>query len=462
MLYSEYCAEWQKNKTINPITKRKISENGTIYKQFLKACQIKTTVKQNIKNFCDQNKKLTEFINSKDKEYYNKLMQFCKSVLKDYDLSKEKPKEPKEPKELKEKPKEPKEIRKYLSKINNKECIKLTKNKNQYLLTDDILLYEQIGSDSLFGVIYKSMNINKHYKDIPDFVTKIQLKSKQFLNEYRILEKIIKLLEKQPTIPLIPQIYKIITCNNLIIDDKYPSILAKAKKTNKIYTMILYELVDGDLFSFLMKNTLNENIWKNIYEQIMMSIFFYHSVFKEFHGDTHTKNFLYRKIAPGGCFCYNINGINYYIENLGISWIIWDYGNSQPLEKLSNPTWIDDYIRFNLGPRKRDKEIEKSDFFKYYTVHDDKFGYLPDDYNIPKSILKLQEQIAEHIYYKSYKKPQSNSKYFMPNNPGSMTEYEWFVKLSENGILFSKTPIGKIISTTTFTNPNIYYYSSKK
>jgi hypothetical protein len=41
MLYSEYCAEWQKNKTINPITKRKISENGTIYKQFLKACQTK-------------------------------------------------------------------------------------------------------------------------------------------------------------------------------------------------------------------------------------------------------------------------------------------------------------------------------------------------------------------------------------------------------------------------------------
>jgi hypothetical protein len=243
-------------------------------------------------------------------------------------------------------------------------------------------------------------------------------------------------IRDRPTIPLLPQIYKIITCNNLIIDDKYPSILAKAKKINKIYTMILYELVDGDLFSFLMKNTLNENIWKNIYEQIMMSIFFYHSVFKEFHGDTHTKNFLYRKIAPGGCFCYNINGINYYIENLGISWIIWDYGNSQPLEKLSNPTWIDDYIRFNLGPRKRDKEIEKSIFFKYYTVHDDKFGYLPDDYNIPKSILKLQEQIAEHIYYKSYKKPQSNSKYFMPNNPGSMTEYEWFVKLSENGILF--------------------------
>ena len=451
-MYSEYCKEWQKNKNINPITKRSISENGTIYKQFVKACEKKTSIKQNIKNFCDQNKKLTEFINSKDEKYYNLLMQFCKSILEDYDLTKTK----EENKPI---------IEKYLSKLQNTECIKLTKNKNQYLLSDDILLYEQIGSDSVFGVIYKSMNINKQFKDIPEFVTKIQLNSKQFINENRILERIIKLQEKQyNNISLIPKIYKIITCNNLIIDNKYPSVLAKANKINKKYTMILYELAEGDLLNFLMKNkSLNEKLWKNIYEQIFMSIFFYHSVFKELHADTHTKNFLYRKIAPGGCFCYNINGINYYIENLGYLFMIWDYGNSQPLEKLSNPSWIDDYIIFNLGTRKRDEEIEKTVFFKINTIHNDKhFGYLPKNYNIPKSILKLQEDLAEHIYYKTYKKPQNNIKYFMPNNLGSMTEYIWFKKILETGLLFSKIPIGKIISTITFTNPNIYYYSGKK
>jgi hypothetical protein len=487
-MYSDYCLEWQKNKNINPITKRAISENGAVYKQFVKHCDKIMSVKHNIKNFCEQNKNLKEFINSKDEEYYNKLMQFCKSMLKDYDWGKpkakakeEKPKAKEEkPKAKEEKPKAKQEkpkakenkpkvkeeksnLDKYLSKLANNECIKLTKVNNQYLLTDDILLYKQIGSDSVFGVIYKSMNINKEYKDIPEFVTKIQLNSKQFTNEHRILEKIMKLKEKQPNICLIPDIYKIITCKNLIINDKYPSVLAKANKTNKKYTMILYELADGDLLNLLMKKTLNEEIWKNMYEQVIMSIFFYHSVFKELHADTHTKNFLYRKIAPGGCFCYNINGENYYIENLGYIFMIWDYGNSQPLEKLSNPSWIDDYINFNLGPRKRDIEIEKSDFFKYYSIHQDKeFGYLPTNYDIPKSVFKLQEKLAHHIYYESYKKPQSNIKYFMPNTPGSVTEYQWFKQFLDTGLLFSKKPIGKVISTITFNNSNIYYYSGKK
>jgi hypothetical protein len=448
-MYSEYCSEWKKNKNINPITKRAIAENGTIYKQFVKHCDKELSIKNNIKNFCDKNKKLKEFINSQDEEYYKQLMQFCKSILKEQ-----------KPELFTEKQQNNNTtIIKYLdSKLTNNECIKLTKNPNQYLLNDNILLFEKIGSDSVYGIVYKSMIIDK--PDIPYFVTKIQLNTKQFANENRVLLKIMKLLKIQ-NIPVIPYIYKIITCNNLIIDNRYPAVLAKANKTNKKYSMILYEFAANDLQNFLIKNSnLDEKIWKNMYEQIFMSIFVYHSVFNELHADTHIKNFLYRKITPGGCFCYNINGINYYIENLGYVWMIWDYGNSQPLNKLSNPSWIEDYIVFNLGTRIYNEEINKSDFFKVHAIHADKqFGYLPKNYIIPKTILNLQENLAEYIYYKTYKKAQSNNKYFMPNTQGSVTEYEWFIKLFESKLLFSKSPIGEIISTTTFTNPNIYYYN---
>ena len=55
-------------------------------------------------------------------------------------------------------------------------------------------------------------------------------------------------------------------------------------------------------------------------------MFFYQET-KHFHNDAHWGNFLYHKVKPGGYFHYNIFGQDYYIENYGFLWIIWDYGN---------------------------------------------------------------------------------------------------------------------------------------
>ena len=207
-------------------------------------------------------------------------------------------------------------------------------------------------------------------------------------------------------------------CDNIIKDKEYPLPLQKAKKIHKYYTLILYELAEGDLKSFLLKKPRNYNIWKNCYEQIFMSIFVFRSVLLSHHMDAHSRNFLYRKIKPGGCFCYNINGINYYIENLGYVWMIWDYGNAVSLKEFSDIDWHQDYTRINLFMRKRDLQIEKSKFYKQYIYDDPKlppnynnFGFLDDNVKITSEIYKLQEAVAEHIYYKCYKK--DNIKYII-------------------------------------------------
>ena len=38
IINDELCEKWNKNKLINPITNRKITENSTIYKKFNKFC----------------------------------------------------------------------------------------------------------------------------------------------------------------------------------------------------------------------------------------------------------------------------------------------------------------------------------------------------------------------------------------------------------------------------------------
>jgi hypothetical protein len=61
-------------------------------------------------------------------------------------------------------------------------------------------------------------------------------------------------------------------------------------------------------------------------------MFFYQET-KYFHYDAHWGNFLYHKIKPGGYFHYNIFGNDYYIENYGFLWVIWDYGEAIEFKK---------------------------------------------------------------------------------------------------------------------------------
>ena len=51
------------------------------------------------------------------------------------------------------------------------------------------------------------------------------------------------------------------------------------------------------------------------------------------HCDSHWGNFLYHKIKPGGFFHYKIIGVDYYIENIGYLWVIWDFGLSRPFSQ---------------------------------------------------------------------------------------------------------------------------------
>jgi hypothetical protein len=361
-------------------------------------------------------------------------------------------------------------INKVMNFFNEKK--KKDVKKMLFKLNNHIGLYKQIGSDSVYGVVYKSGNIDKKYlsDNIPKFVIKIQLMSDALRDELVVLKKIMN-FPGINNIPCIPLIYNIMKCDNIIKDKEYPLPLQKAKKIHKYYTLILYELAEGDLKSFLLKKPRNYNIWKNCYEQIFMSIFVFRSVLLSHHMDAHSRNFLYRKIKPGGCFCYNINGINYYIENLGYVWMIWDYGNALSVKKQTDKRWIEDYMLISIFMRKKNLQIEQSAFYKQYTYKDEElntamnyYGVLNDSVIITPEIHKLQQNLAEHIYYKCYNKEKETvfeKLYKFSQKPDKITEYEWFKMILDKNLLFSKTPIGEVISTTTFTNPNKFYYGDK-
>jgi hypothetical protein len=197
---------------------------------------------------------------------------------------------------------------------------------------------------------------------------------------------------------------------------------------------MLYELANGDLWSFMKKygSNITSKEWKNIYEQIFISIYIYHYI-GLVHKDAHSGNFLYTKIKPGGCFHYNINNVDYYIENIGYKWMIWDYGNSS-LYLTHNVYIYDDYSRIfsNLIHNK-----------SVIGPNEEGIGYLPKSIILPKDIKILQDEIFNHLG--GLNKLGFRANYIYNDNK---TESDWIKYFLDNNLLFSKVPIGNIISSS--------------
>ena len=240
--------------------------------------------------------------------------------------------------------------------INNIINEKIKKDKNKclyslkfgtYTLNDVILLYKKIGSDSAYGTVFLSeIKDNNKYK----FATKVQLLTDDTYKELNFLELITKIAIDNKNIHL-PLMYNNLECNyfnkndellplNLRdIDKKYDGI-------NSYYSTFV-ELANGDLGSFIIKNNkkitfkdLNNNL-----AQCFIAILSCHRI-KFNHNDTHIYNFLYHIIKKENksCFKYVYKDLVFYIENLGLNWVIWDFGYSEKMHFFND--YLKDYIIF--------------------------------------------------------------------------------------------------------------------
>ena len=157
------------------------------------------------------------------------------------------------------------------------------------------------------------------------------------------------------------------------------------------------------------------------------------------HNDCHAGNFLYHKIKPGGCFHYKINGVDFYIKNLGYLWVIWDFGIVTKLYRHTD--YISDYIRVNTVTRKNNLARDTEGYRKLYEIPS--WGILDDAINIPKQIQELQYKISDNYLYENNIKELPLMALFNKK----LSEDLWLKSLLDNNLLFSKKPFGEIISS---------------
>lgn len=241
-----------------------------------------------------------------------------------------------------------KNLLKYLnvdvSSMNN--CLEFTGLRNgkaTFKIGDNIIAKYQIGSDSEFGIVYLSSFRDSDNKPFL-YAIKIQKLIEEAILEIDILEKLRNALLKKIS-PHFPYLYSTLYCNDVRKDfqnidiDILPETIQEAYESNTPLVMILNELASGDLEMFIKDNSNNNELIINAYVQVVISLFSFSMVTGLYHGDTHWGNFLYHKIKPGGFVHYRIQGDDYYLENKGYLFTIWDFGAS-----LKIPTEDDAFI----------------------------------------------------------------------------------------------------------------------
>ena len=164
--------------------------------------------------------------------------------------------------------------------------------------------------------------------------------------------------------------YGYLNCNNTalksnnsddysIVKDKHfdSNFLPEIINENKALYIQINELASGDFINILI--TTKNNLLNNII-QMFISIMFFQDRIKAYHADTHAGNFLYHKINPGGYFHYNIYGKDFYLENIGYLWMIWDFGLVKSFKDAKIPINYD----YNKYIYTLDKIIDTIKFIK--------------------------------------------------------------------------------------------------
>jgi hypothetical protein len=350
-------------------------------------------------------------------------------------------------------------LHKYISSRNKypNNCLRLYKydeNDNPiYRIGNRIILDKKIGSNSKYGAVFLSYYrlTNKKFGKIFKFATKISDASRhRNIAEYTILKDLtdITIANKCPHFPI--SFGKFI-CNsqnindvksNIYLSDKNHSFVRQSSESfksllndlpeniygkNKIIITI-NELAEGDSYHFIKKHYLNDKILFNSLIQILLSIMFFYKYINAFHHDTHSGNFLYHKIKPGGYFHYNIYGKDYYLENIGFLWVIWDFGLINPFpnsllinnnkygQTYENTLIIYDYFRIIKDGFINEKNhgdmndaYQFSDYFTfiitklYDKLHDSSYISNTDIKALPSLNKELLKILTINIYFNTFK-----------------------------------------------------------
>ena len=206
--------------------------------------------------------------------------------------------------------------RKY-EKVNEEKCIQNYMNM-------------KIIGKGTYGNVFKTQTSKL------DFAIKFtKMKSEDFMKKYEnnlkswhdryILKFILNKIVEKKICPNLPYMYKDFTCDKC-------SLVFNDKKSNEPCTISFIELANGDLSKYLKQKRDIEELECCLF-QIMAGLHAIQKYGEIWHFDIKAENVLFYETEKNGYWKYTIRGKDYYIPNMGIVFVLNDFGVSRVFSK---------------------------------------------------------------------------------------------------------------------------------
>ncbi len=247
-------------------------------------------------------------------------------------------------------------IQEFFKKLENTLSITSYCISGKVNLLEYIDLIKLLGQGS-FGTVYKTCFKNKNdCFAIKETQFNLREKKSNLLWETNLSNSINKLVIDK-ICPNLPLLIDTRFCDQCKLKIGYP-----LKEIKTPCFLHITELADGTLKDFFELYEPSEELQYNLIFQIMSGVHSLQNYLQIVNNDIKSMNILYHKIKKGGYWNYNIDGIDYFVPNLGFLFIVNDFGVSS----IFNPfyKYHKDKIVY-LG--RRDAFVKNDEFVPFTT-----------------------------------------------------------------------------------------------
>lgn len=261
---------------------------------------------------------------------------------------------------------------------------------------------DNIENSDIIEYIIKYINLKKIYKikGLYKLFKKSQSKLYEYFENGNIFNKptFTELIAFTLTNQLVFQ--KI--CPNFVLNYYWEFQNGKIREYNEYINCCTFRI-------WLDKSTYDRTIWLNVLFQIMISLYALQKYFGMLHTDFHLDNILVQNTKPGGYWKYRINGLNYYIPNIGFQILINDFGFAWIPKRLYIKWHLDNTLKYITKIGRRFYDLSK--FIK--VIYTTKKDYQPDFINLINSNFTSSE--LNYIFSKQYYIDNNKFKDTYPN-----------------------------------------------
>jgi hypothetical protein len=230
-----------------------------------------------------------------------------------------------------------KKVKELIKDIDDNDCVepKTFGKEKGYTIRDIINLEKKIGTESAYGVIYKTTikGAPKSYA----IASKLMANSMGNMKEVSLMNDITDNI-------LLTEMSKHFLAsydNAVCLDDKMDG----KKRPNKLKLLAINELAHGDLKGLVAQKTIlkNDDLVFNLMIQVVFSVATFHNLMRHTHNDCHYGNFLYQKNNEKGWYHYQFKDKNIYLKSCDYNIAIYDYGLAK--SKMESKDIMTDYYR---------------------------------------------------------------------------------------------------------------------